>query len=85
MGPFKGDSAHFIFSSPVGSLCHIPLPLSVVHRPTFNAKPLKIFISNIAKQNSEILQTDSPRACVFKFCSNGGANYIISEIIAKPI
>ena len=29
------------------------------------------------------LHTNSPWVCVIKVCSNGGATYIISEIIAK--
>ena len=30
-----------------------------------------------------ILHTNSPWVCVIKVCSNGGATYIIGEIIAK--
>ena len=30
-----------------------------------------------------MLHTNSPWACVIKVCSNGGATYIIGEIIAK--
>ena len=33
--------------------------------------------------NSLILHTNSPWVCVIKVCSNGGATYIIGEIIAK--
>ena len=32
-----------------------------------------------------MLYTYSPWACVIKVCSNGGATYIIGEIIAKNI
>ena len=32
-----------------------------------------------------MLYTNSPWACVIKVCSNGGATYIIGEIIAKNI
>ena len=35
------------------------------------------------QQNSLILHTNSPWVCVIKVCSNGGATYIIGEIIAK--
>ena len=47
------------------------------------ARPLKIFFSKTAQQNSEILHTNRPWVCVIKVCSNGGTNYIIGEIIAK--
>ena len=30
-----------------------------------------------------VLHTNSPWVCVIKVCSNGGATYIIGEIIAK--
>ena len=30
-----------------------------------------------------LLQTNSPWVCVIKVCSNGGATYIIGELIAK--
>ena len=49
----------------------------------FDANLLKIFFSKITQQNSYILHTNSPWVCVIKVCSNGGATYIISEIIAK--
>ena len=35
------------------------------------------------KNISWILHTYSPWVCVIKVCSNGGASYIIGEIIAK--
>ena len=47
------------------------------------ARPLKIFFSKTAQQNSEILHTNRPWVCIIKVCSNGGATYIIGEIIAK--
>ena len=46
-------------------------------------KPLKIFFSKTAQQNSYILHTNFLWVCVIKVCSNGGATYIIGEIIAK--
>ena len=39
--------------------------------------------SKTTQQNSLILHTNSPWVCVIKVCSNGGATYIIGEIIAK--
>ena len=44
---------------------------------------MKTFFSKTAKQNSMILHTHGPWICVIKVCSNGGATYIIGEIIAK--
>ena len=44
---------------------------------------LKIFFSKTTQRNSWILHTNSPWVCVIKVCSNGGATYIIGEIIAK--
>ena len=41
-------------------------------------RPLKTTL-----QNSEILHANSPWVSVIKVCSNGGATYIIGEIIAK--
>ena len=35
------------------------------------------------QQNSKILHTNSPWVCLIKVCSNGGATYIIGEIIAN--
>ena len=49
----------------------------------FEHRKLKIFFSKTTQQNSLILHTNSPCACVIKVCSNGGATYIIGEIIAK--
>ena len=43
----------------------------------------EIFISKTTEQNSYILHTNSPWVCLIKVCSNGGATYIIGEIIAK--
>ena len=43
----------------------------------------EIFFSKTTQQNSKILQIKSPWVCVIKVCSNGGATYIIGEIIAK--
>ena len=57
---------------------HVPVASSVVW-----CKPLKIFFSKTAQQNSYILHTNSLWVCVIKVCSNGGATYIIGEIIAK--
>ena len=57
---------------------HVPVASSVVW-----CKPLKIFFSKTAQQNSHILHTNSLWVCVVKVCSNGGATYIIGEIIAK--
>ena len=44
---------------------------------------LKILFFKTTQQNSSILHTNSPWVCVIKVCSNGGATYIIGEIIAK--
>ena len=44
---------------------------------------LKIFFSKTTQQNSLMLHTNSPWVCVIKVCSNGGATYIIGDIIAK--
>ena len=44
---------------------------------------LIIFFSKTTEQNSEILHTNSPRLCVIKVCSNGGAAYINNKLIAK--
>ena len=44
---------------------------------------LKIFFSKTTQQNFKILHINSPWVCVIKVCSNGGATYIIGEIIAK--
>ena len=49
----------------------------------FDAKPLKIFFSKTAQENSQMLHANSPWVCVIKVCSNGGATYIIGKIIAK--
>ena len=49
----------------------------------FYAKPLKIFFSKTTEQNSLILHMNNPWVSVIKVCSNGGATYIIREIIAK--
>ena len=57
---------------------HVPVALPVVW-----CKTLKIFFSETAQKNSYILHTNSLWVCVIKVCSNGGATYIISEIIAK--
>ena len=46
-------------------------------------KNLEIILSKNAQQDPYILHTNSPWVCVIKVCSNGGATYIISEIIAK--
>ena len=43
-------------------------------------KPRPIYLVQIM-----VLHTNSPWACLIKVCSNGGATYIISEIIAKNI
>ena len=40
-------------------------------------------MGNLTEQNSYILHTNSPWVCVIKVCSNGGATYLIGEIIAK--
>ena len=39
--------------------------------------------SKTTQQNSSILHTNTPWVCAVKVCSNGGATYIICEIIAK--
>ena len=41
------------------------------------------FFSKITEQNSYILHTNSPCVCVILVCSNGGATYFVSKIIAK--
>ena len=46
-------------------------------------RPLEIFFSEITQQNSWVSHTNSPWVCLIKVCSNGGATYIIGEIIAK--
>ena len=46
-------------------------------------RTLKILFSKTTQQNSWILHTNSPWVCVIKVCSDGGATYIIGEIIAK--
>ena len=57
---------------------YVPVASSVVW-----CKPLKIFFSKTAQKNSYILHTNSLWVGVIKVCSNGGATYIIGEIIAK--
>ena len=42
-----------------------------------------LLLQKAIQQNSLILHTNSPLVCVIKVCSNGGATYIIGEIIAK--
>ena len=42
-----------------------------------------MFFSKTTEQNSQILHTNSPRLCVIKVCSNGGATYINSKLIAE--
>ena len=44
---------------------------------------LKFIFSKTTQQNSYILHTNSPLEFLTKFCSNGGATYIVGEIIAK--
>ena len=42
-----------------------------------------MFFSKTTEQNSQILHTNSPCLCVIKVCSNGGAAYINSKLIAE--
>ena len=42
-----------------------------------------LLLQNYSTKFLYILHTNSPWVCVIKFCSDGGATYIISEIIAK--
>ena len=46
-------------------------------------QPWKILFSKTTPQNSLILHTNSRWVCVINVYSNGGATYIIGEIIAK--
>ena len=54
-----------------------------------NIENLMQTFENLLLQNNSTkfldisLQTNSPWVCVIKVCSNGGATYIIGEIIAK--
>ena len=48
-----------------------------------NIENLMQTFKNLLLQNYWILHTNSPWVCVIKVCSNGGATYIIGEIIAK--
>ena len=70
---FRVTRSMFFLAHLLGAYAiHVPVVSSVVW-----CKPLKIFFSKTAQQNSYILHT------YIKVCSNGGATYIIGEIIAK--
>ena len=76
---FKVPFSMFFLARLLGAYAiHVPVASSVVW-----CKPLKIFFSKTAQQNSYILHTNSRWVCVIKLCSNGGAIYIIGKIIAK--
>ena len=42
-----------------------------------------LLLQNYLTKFLDIIHTNSPCVCVIKVCSNGGATYIICEIIAK--
>ena len=44
-----------------------------------------VSVYQTSQHSSWILHTDSPWVCVIEVCSDGGATYIIGQIIAKII
>ena len=69
---------HFSKDGPIGK---------IIAKDNLNIENLMQTFENLilqtTQQNSSILHTNSPWVCVIKVCSNGGATYIIYEIVAK--
>ena len=60
----------------------------IIAKDNLNIENLMQTFENLLLQNCstkflDLLHTNSPWVCVIKVCSNGGATYIIGQIIAK--